>query len=134
MNLANLYECDIVAVAILTHGPARDVVFTIIDHEGLEHRLIAKSVEHFSLDQMRLQNLIENVSVYDNRHQDDLEPKILSLLQGRTRLEKDKTDGRLNTAVGHLAGKIANGTAKLMEINTLYGLEALMIADDVYLE
>ncbi len=133
INFPEYIECELVAVSVDSVADRQDVLFKIIDHQEKEHRILARSVKYFSLEAMRLRNVIENVSLYNaidsQCDRSEVEEKIFFLLQGRGREEKDK--GLLFDVISRLSEDIAHGRMVLLEIVALYGADILLLGEEI---
>lgn len=132
-NFAQYIECHITTVSIDSLRDRQNVTLTIVDHQGGIHDLIAESVDYFALDAMRLRNIIETISLYDNvnfaAYAAEIRKKIFYLLQGRELDDKD--EGVLSGMISKLAEDIACGRKVLLEIVSLYGADLLLLSEKV---
>jgi len=132
-NFPEYIECDITMVSIESSASRQNVMLRIVDHQGEGHHLLAESVGYFSLETMRLRNIVETVSLYDSvdfhENTSEVEEKIFYLLQGRQPEDKDR--GVLFNVVSKLMNDIAHGRKVLLEIVSLYGADLLLLAEKV---
>jgi hypothetical protein len=96
------------------------VVFAIREPSGKLWHLVASGVSDLNISEMRLQNIIDRISVWKDCVDMECKEKISSLIGNMfyTHLP----------AVGRIVGAIQRGESMLIELEPVYGASVLMLA------
>ena len=133
MNLDALVEVMIRGISVAKGTGGRSVLVNMEDNDGNVWILTASEVSELLVEEMRLQNIIEQIVLFDGSAVDseDARKKIFFLLRGKYPESKDDLawDG-----VEKAVADISNGKTCLLEIAPVYGAYVLLIARAISLE
>lgn len=115
-------------VVLRDDGATVDIL--LINRSGDAYKLVATGVEQMVVIEMRLQNIIDRISIWDSSSNVvDFEERLRLLLHG-----SQQEDVRYAAAVTGALESLRQGRTKFLEIEPVYGALVLLIASEVKLE
>lgn len=133
MNFDALIECKINGISVVEKMDGQSVLVSIEDNDRNAWILTASAVGDLIVEEMRLQNIIEQISMFEGPAVDneDARRKIFFLLRGK--YPESKID-LVWGGVEKVVADISVGNCFLLEIEPVYGAYVLMIAQSISLE
>lgn len=104
----------------------RKVKLSIREPDGTGWILAATGVSELMVLQMRMQNIIDRISVWTESAVDaDCRERVFSLLSGRSATDRDDMESPL---INRTVDEIQRGDSMLIELEPVYGASVLMLA------
>ncbi len=130
MNFDAFVECKINTVSVVETTEGDNVLIYIIDHENNQWLLTASTVSDLLLNEMRLQNIIDRINLFDKNNIEDVREKIFYLLRGRNSENKEELAWE---GVEKVVKNTQASKSVFLEIEAVYGAYVLLIAKDIVL-
>jgi hypothetical protein len=135
MNWDMLVEGKIHGLSISSTEPLPNVSIDIVCRKQQRWRLTATHVTQLLSNEMRLQNIIDEVRLVDSAHlaaeEGDCRAAIYFLMHGR----EAEAEEQLNTqGIDEVIHAIATSQSQLLLVRAVYGATVVLLADQVTLE
>ncbi len=137
INFNEFVECEIDSVSVVKGSQLNNIEICISDHNNQKWKLIAIDTSEFIMEEVRLQNIIQNIYLYDknnitglknNAESESLRKKVFYLLRGRQpENNQDLTWGGVNNIVEG----IKSSKQVFLEIEAVYGASTLLISKSI---
>lgn len=130
-----LVESQIRALSISSAEPHPDVSIEIVCRAQQRWRLTATHVTHLLASEIRLQNIVDDVTLVDSAHlgaeEGDTRAAIYFLIHG---CEAEAGEQLTTQAIDEVISAISRSQSQLLLIRAVYGATVVLLADKVTLE
>jgi len=133
MDFNNFVETKLHAVSVIEGLKGINVIINVLDNNNREWLLTASNTSELLLEEMRLQNIIQCISLFDKHNADseDLRKKIFYLLRGRLPIDSSEL---IWNGVNDIVKSIKISEKVFLEIEAVYGTTVLLISNRVSME